>query len=156
MARPKKYLKPKNKTITAEESVFEFLESNHVEPGKALEEWVNAQYPRNQSAAEFRLLRIEDEKKGLKVVYDLNVHRLTEEYDQHIRELDVERELLMARKKDDMVLVRKLWPEYRKQALFSSPNLKWVDDIEIVPWWQEHGVPLTYSDILDLWDKMGE
>jgi hypothetical protein len=156
MGRPKKWKDGKQKSIVAESKVWEFFETNtSLDPGSALEEWIRAQVPRNQSAAEYRIVQIEKDLTILKADYDNALRELTTAYDEARAKLSVEKNLLLQRKSDDVTLLKSLWPQWRKEfPRILKPNKMWCENFEVNEWWNERGIPLTWADILNIWDDM--
>ena len=156
MARPRIFKDAEQKYVAAEKKVWEFFDMNKgIKPGQALEEWIKAQLPRDQSAADYRIVQIEKERKTLKEDYDLQIKLLTDALNHSLKELDIEKNLLLQRKCDDEDLIHHLWPQWRKDnPLMREPNLLWVRNRDNCKWWTDHGLPLTFEELYGLWPKM--
>lgn len=155
IARPRKYSKPKAKTITAEEEVISFFEAGDFDYGDALKEWMYAKIPKNMSIEEYLVQFHQKEIDSLEIERKLAYQEIDKKYDDRIDEIRRKMELVKIQRNSDSLRLKELWPQWREAfPKIKEPNKFWKDSDETVGWWVRMGYPLYYRDIYRLWPEM--
>lgn len=153
---PAKWVDPQTRSITSESFVFEFFRINKQHNiGKALQEWVEAHKPRDMSAADYRLLEISNVVDRENDKTNHIIKTLRDDLGERLAALEAERKILLQQRANDISMLRKFWPEFRK----AYPNCKfrpetWKGDMEPHPWWENKGIGITYGGLYDIFDEM--
>lgn len=142
-------------TITTEEYVAEFFDKTTFMPGKALQEWVDAQVPKGTTWADYIEKHYSKEMDELKYQKDHQIHEIEKQYEEKISDLRRKKELSGRKAQVESNALREIWKAWREfKPEITKPNPSWKDDYDEVGFFVSKGHPITFADVFRLWPEM--
>lgn len=155
MARPKEWVNGVAKTIMMEDYVASYFETSDIKPGKALEEWLETQIPRGQTAADYLATSLQKQIEFKSALRAERHREIDAELDPEIDSLRRKKELLLVKSNQDADKLKELWKQWRaEKSEIEKPNEAWKENTEESIWWVRRNYPLTYRDLYRLWPEM--